>query len=179
MRIDPQRPLEPPGGHIRARAGVRAGAVVCLVAGAVLLLIGGYEFLMAFVRFGDGRDPSMGRMILMMPGLLLVAVGGQMAMVGWMGAISKFAVREQAPAAAEGINRIGAGASPGIRAVAGAIGAGLRDGAGVACSACGSAQDGDAAFCDDCGARMARACASCGTRADADARYCDACGAAL
>lgn len=179
MGIDPNKPLDPPSGHVRARGGLRAGAVVCVVAGAVLLLIGGSEFLMAFVRFGEGRDPSMGRMILMLPGLLLFGVGGQMAMVGWMGALSKYAVREQAPAAAEGINRVGVAASPGIRAAAGAIGAGLRDGAGASCPACGSAQDADASFCDDCGARMARVCAGCGAAADADARFCDACGASL
>lgn len=185
MAIDPTDPLTPPPGHIKARKGLRVGGAILLSVGAIVFLIGFSEFVMAFVRAGDGlREPSMGRMILMLPGLLMVGIGLQMCMVGWAGAIARYGVREGAPAASEGFNRVTLGSREGIRAAAGAIAEGLRESTHVRpvpCPACGSSQDADARFCDDCGHAMPTPgrCPDCGAPHDADARFCAGCGRSL
>ncbi len=181
MKIDPKRPLDPPPVHMKARKGIRVVGVVSLGAGVVVLLIGLSAFVSAIVNSGDfSREPSIGRMFLMLPGLFMVGVGGQMCLVGWAGSIAKYGVREGAPAAAEGVNRVGMGAAPGIRAAAGAVAAGVRDaGAGVACPACDEVQDAEARFCDACGAAMGVVCAACGAANETGARFCDQCGVGL
>lgn len=181
MKIDPKRPLDPPPVHVKARRGLRVLGVVLLCVGVVVLLIGLSAFVSAIVNSGDfSHEPRMGRMFLMLPGLLMVGVGGQMCLLGWAGSIARYGVREGAPAAAEGVNRVGMGAAPGIRAAAGAIAAGVRDaGAGVACPACAEVQDADAKFCDACGAAMGAVCGGCGASNEAGARFCDQCGAGM
>jgi len=183
MEIDPKRPLDPPPAHIKARSGLRVAGVVLVVVGGVVLLIGLSEFVMAFVRANqhDRRDPSVGRMILMMPGLLMLGIGSQMCLAGWAGKIAKYGVREGSPAAAEGINRVALGASEGIEAVAAAVASGVRgaDVGQAACAACGRENDADAGFCDACGASMSASCSACGTSNDADATFCDSCGGRL
>lgn len=47
------------------------------------------------------------------------------------------------------------------------------------CSACGYANDADAAFCESCGAPLARTCPQCGTRKKPAARFCKKCGTSL
>ena len=45
------------------------------------------------------------------------------------------------------------------------------------CPGCGRANREDAAFCDACGTRFARACVTCGRELRPDAAFCDGCGA--
>jgi hypothetical protein len=183
MTIDPRRPLEPPAEHVKVRIGLRIAGVVVLSVGALVLLVGASSFFAAFLNFGNaGYEARPGRMVLMLPGLLLVGIGGQMCLLGWAGSIAKYGVREGSPAAAEGVNRVGMGSAPGITAVAAAVGAGLREGGRIACGSCGDPQALDAKFCDACGAAMHRVCPSCGAVGEAGgggARFCDQCGAGL
>jgi hypothetical protein len=55
----------------------------------------------------------------------------------------------------------------------------LRGGGGpLACNTCGPRPEADAAFCSDCGRRLAAelACARCGAALRPDGRFCEACG---
>jgi uncharacterized RDD family membrane protein YckC len=47
------------------------------------------------------------------------------------------------------------------------------------CSRCGAPAGPDAAFCERCGAALARSCAQCGAPAQPDAAFCERCGEAL
>jgi class 3 adenylate cyclase/tetratricopeptide (TPR) repeat protein len=49
----------------------------------------------------------------------------------------------------------------------------------VTCPRCQASSREGARFCEQCGARLARACASCGAEVAAEARFCGGCGAAL
>jgi class 3 adenylate cyclase len=49
----------------------------------------------------------------------------------------------------------------------------------VTCPRCQASSREGARFCEQCGARLARACASCGAEVTAEARFCGGCGAAL
>jgi hypothetical protein len=173
MPIDPRRPLEPPPQHVRARDGLRVGGMVLLAIGAILGLIGLVDFLAAFGA--GGRAPT--RFWMLMVGMFLLSIGAAMLKFGYLGALAKYMAREGAPAAAEGVNRVGMGAAPGIASVAAAVGAGLRE--GVACGSCGEMQGVDAKFCDACGAAMHAVCPSCGAVGEAGARFCDQCGVGL
>ncbi len=137
-------------------------------------LVGLVDFFAAFGG-GVGRGPGLFGMVIV--GFFLIGIGSAMLRMGYMGAVAKYMVREGAPAAAEGVNRVGVGAAPGITAVAAAVGAGLREGPRVACRACGDMQRPDAKFCDACGAGMGTACAACGAVGEPGARFCGQCGA--
>lgn len=175
MTIDPRRPLDPPPQHVRARDGLRVGGMVLLAIGAVLALIGLVDFFAAFGA--GGRAPT--RFWMLMVGMFLLSIGAAMLKFGYLGALAKYMAREGSPAAAEGVNRVGMGAAPGITAVAAAVGAGLREGGRVACGSCGDPQAPDAKFCDACGAAMHGVCPSCGAVGEAGARFCDQCGAGM
>src|SRR5712692_10142676 len=47
------------------------------------------------------------------------------------------------------------------------------------CSSCGSENSTDAAFCEQCGARLQTICPSCRTPAGPAAKFCRSCGASL
>ena len=49
----------------------------------------------------------------------------------------------------------------------------------MTCPRCQASSREGARFCEQCGARLARACASCGAEVAAEARFCGGCGAAL
>jgi len=181
MPVDPHRPLETPPQHRKVRTGLRIAGVTLMVIGVVLLMTGFTGFVSAFVNTENPTNqPNFGQMLLMIPGLLMVGIGAKMCLLGWAGSIAKYGVREGAPAAAEGVNLVGMGATPGIKAIATAVGAGLReDRTRVACQSCGDLQLSDARFCDGCGAGMGSACPSCGTTGEALAKFCTQCGASL
>ena len=174
--------MDAPPEHVKAREGLRVGGVLLAGAGGLCVLVAGIDFFSAFASFGSGpggaRQPKL--FWLFFIGLPMLGVGLNMLKFGFLGAIAKYGVREGAPAAAEGINRVGMGASPGLRAAAGAFAAGTRDAAGgAACAQCGEVQDADAKFCDGCGSPMGARCAGCGAANEAGARFCDQCGAGL
>jgi hypothetical protein len=191
MPIDPRRPLEPPPEHLKTRDGLRVGGAVLVAAGGLCVLVAGIDFFSAFASFrsGPGRSRTPELFWLFFVGFPLLAGGMTMLKFGFMGAVAKYGVREAAPAAAEGVNRVGMGAAPGISAIAAAVGEGLRGrggggvgvgvGVGARCGACGSGQDADAKFCDDCGAPMGTRCPACGAACAPDARFCVRCGSAL
>jgi len=49
----------------------------------------------------------------------------------------------------------------------------------VACPSCGSANDDEAKFCDECGSRVGALCAGCGAPLRPGAKFCRECGAAV
>ena len=49
----------------------------------------------------------------------------------------------------------------------------------MTCPRCQASSREGARFCEQCGARLARACPSCGAEVAAEARFCGGCGAAL
>lgn len=180
MEIDPQQPLTPPPEHIKARESLRVAGVVVAGFGVVVFLVGLSGFVSALTHANDlTHKPNILRIFLMFPGLLMIGVGGQMCLLGWAGSIAKYGVREGVPASVEGVNRVALGAAQGVRAVAGAVAAGLQQGVGVPCGACGETQDADARFCDACGKPMRPGCGSCGAAGRAGDRFCARCGSAL
>ncbi len=47
------------------------------------------------------------------------------------------------------------------------------------CTACGTANEDDARFCEGCGSALERTCGACGVTVSATARFCKSCGASL
>ncbi|MCC5823785.1 MAG: zinc ribbon domain-containing protein [Phycisphaerales bacterium] len=182
MPVRPDRPLEPPPGHLKTREGLRAGGAVLALIGGVCVVIAFVDFISAFASFqsagAHGRAPTL--FWLFFVGAPLLGLGLAMLKFGYMGVVAKYATREGAPAAAEGINRVGMGARPGIRAAASAAAAGMRDAsASMPCPGCGEPQASDARFCNGCGAAMGPVCVACGAAGSAGARFCNQCGAGL
>lgn len=174
--------MEAPAENVKARDGLRAGGVLLTAAGGLCVLVAGVDYFLAFTSYqaspGSAHRPTL--FWLFFIGFPLLAGGITMLKYGFLGAIARYGVREGAPAAAEGVNRVGMGAVPGLRAAAGAFAAGVRDAAGgAACAQCGEVQDADAKFCDGCGSPMGARCSGCGAGYEAGARFCAQCGAAL
>jgi len=168
------------------------------VVGPVLMLIGFGMFAMGVIsfttRFNEGRDEfdrnfgkfgservvtekSPDRFWMCFVGAPIGALGLALARFGFLGAAARYVAGETAPVVKDTLNYVIDGAKDSIREVVQATRG--EGGGGVACPACGHANDADAKFCDDCGTAMAQACPQCGKANDGDAKFCAECGTAL
>ncbi len=162
--------------HQSTRTVLRVVGPILLLAGVTCLVIGTANL------FTSRGAPTL--FWLNFVGLPLIFVGIVMTFSGFMGKVTRYMGREQGPAVSHTFNEIAKGTQPGVRDTFRAIREGLAgeaDASSRACPACGTTNDADARFCDDCGGSMpvARDCHSCGEPNDATARFCDACGEAL
>jgi Double zinc ribbon len=149
-----------PDPSLRQQSGVRSflriGGPIILGIGLLLTIAGMASFFAAFGSFGMPQNFWMAFV-----GLPLIAVGGAMTKVGYLGPATRYVAGEVTPALRDTLGALG-------------IGSGAR-----ACAACGAENDADSRFCDACGKPLSRACASCGAGNDADARFCDGCGSPM
>ncbi|MHC4212200.1 MAG: zinc ribbon domain-containing protein [Planctomycetota bacterium] len=175
QRIDP--------GHNRIRKKLRIIGPILLGVGVLLTGIAFGSFALSFIF-----DISPFGLFLAFIGMPLTFAGAVCCMYGYMGKLARYTAQETAPVGKDTFNYLADGTQEGVRAVAGAIGQGLREGMSqnggeskLRCSQCGSGQDSDAKFCDDCGAAInkERICPKCDNRNDGDARFCDNCGQEL
>ncbi len=176
----PTDPAAPPPEHTNTCKLLRRVGLAALVLGVLLAVLGIGSFMFSFIgAFSSNGEPSFPVLFpLAFVGMPLLFVGAACLMAGYTGAVSKYIVREQVPAAAEGINRLVPATLGSLRGAASAVGHGLRAD-GCACAKCGESCDADARFCDRCGAPTVTACSSCNAPQDSDAKFCDACGAAM
>jgi hypothetical protein len=168
QRIDP--------GHNRTRNKLRVLGPILLGAGALCMLIAVGSFALAFIF----RFPPFGALLAFL-GIPLLFAGSVCCMYGYMGKLARYTAQETAPVGKDTFNYLADGTQQGVRTVAGAIGQGLRQNGAeseLRCPQCGSVQDYDAKFCDDCGAaiNIERTCPKCHEPNDADAKFCDDCG---
>lgn len=184
-----------------------AARAVLRVVGPLLILVGGAMFVTGiisfFERFDEGprglfgdlpgavraHDPDRSgdlaepaprppnRFWMCFVGMPVAAVGFVLSRQGYLGVAARYVAGETAPVARDTIDYLARGTKESIEEVASAIRGG--GGPGVRCPGCGRENDGDARFCDECGAALARVCPNCHERNDADAKFCDACGSGL
>jgi len=173
-------PINP--GHGAARGFLRVAGPVVLIIGLIFAIVGLVDF---FSAFGGSGPPT--KFWCLFVGMPLIFVGLVMTSAGFMGAMARYSAQENAPVGVDTFNYAARNTQQGVRQIAGAIGAGLRDagpGGGAAkvrCHKCNKENDADAKFCDECGAALMKsaACPGCGELNDPDARYCDNCGRSL
>lgn len=141
------------------------------------------------------------RQILRVLGLILMATGGILFVIGILDFFQSFGSLESGPPkrfwmAFVGLLLFGVGTQI---AGMGFLGLFTRYGAGevapvakdalqylkdpshtsqdlIACPSCGTRNRPDAHFCDSCGSALGVACPACSTRNDADSKFCDNCG---
>ena len=176
-KIDPR--------HSGVRAFLRVVGPLTAMAGLVFAIVGFASFFSAFGSFGPPRY-----FWCAFVGLPLMVVGIGMTAFGFMGAVVRYQAGELAPVGKDAFNYLAKGTKDGVKAVAGAIGAGLAEGTGargtqektvLRCHKCNADNDADAKFCSQCGAALSktRPCPDCADLTDPDAKFCDNCGREL
>jgi double zinc ribbon protein len=140
------------------RSGLRVAGPVLFGLGLILTLMGLADFFGSFGTFGSGPPRNFWLAFL---GLPLMAVGGTLLRVGYLGAASRFLAGEVAPTIKDTIDYVGGGSDQ------------------VTCPTCGGTSRAGAKFCDDCGAPLAVSCPSCGHPNAVGASFCDECGKPL
>ena len=170
-RIDP--------GHKGIRDVLRVVGPIVLGIGVLLTVV---AFVSFFAAFGGSGPPKYFWCGFI--GLPMMALGGVMTKLGYIGKITRYMSGEISPVAKDTINYVGTESREGIKAVASAIGEGLRGtGAGAAgtkvrCHKCNELLEENAKFCSNCGAAIVKnkECPGCRELNDPDAKFCDNCG---
>ena len=167
------------------RTGLRSIGVIVFGIGAIFTVVGLGSFFSSMGSFG-----SPDKFWCAFVGLPLMAIGGRMLMLGYMGTVARYAAGELAPVATDTLNYVADQTRGSIHNMSSAVATGIRDAAAsqedaggmqVACASCSHPNDVDARFCDQCGAGMPgpNTCGQCAKTNDPDARFCDGCGSAL
>jgi zinc ribbon protein len=123
----------------RYRTAFRVLGVVLLVGGAVTCVWGFASFV------GADEFPGAGTVVAFMGGFLVAAVGLFFLQAGFMGAAARYGAGETMPVVKDSAEYLSDGE--------GVLGIGRTS--GPFCSRCGVRNDGDARFCDGCGAALA------------------------
>ena len=105
------------------RKGLRRGGLAVLAIGGVLTLIGVGSLFASVGSFGPPRFFWCAFL-----GMPLVFAGGVMAMFGFMGAAQRYVAGETAPVAKDVVNYMGENTQPGVKAIARAVGQGIKEG---------------------------------------------------
>jgi hypothetical protein len=140
------------------RNGLRIAGPALFGIGLILTIIAFADFLSAFSSFGASMPTNFGLAFI---GLPLMAVGGAMIRVGYLGPATRYVAGEVAPTIKEALGYVGVGAAT------------------LTCAKCGGANKPDARFCDHCGAALSISCPSCGNANAPDATFCNQCGKPL
>lgn len=154
------------------------GPAVAIV-GLGFTVVGVGDFFMAFGSFQPPRYFWCAFL-----GMPLLAVGGWICQVAYLGPMTRYVAEETAPVNKDVINYLARGTEPAVRAVASAIKEEWSGSSGEAkksCPQCGERNDADARFCAHCGSDLAAtaSCAHCGAKNPASASFCDQCGHSL
>jgi RNA polymerase subunit RPABC4/transcription elongation factor Spt4 len=176
----PENQIDP--GHNAVRNTLRvAGPVISLI-GLIFVIVGIADFFRAFGSFGP---PKLFWCVFV--GIPLLGVGLSLSRFAYMGKVMRYMAQEMAPTGKDTFNYLAEGTREGVKAVAGAIGQGLREGGlgnsqpVVRCHKCNALAQAEAKFCGQCGQALGktRPCPNCRELNDPDARFCDNCGHAF
>jgi hypothetical protein len=140
-------------------------------------------FVDFFRAFGGSGEPKLFWCLFV--GMPLLFAGGVLCSYGFMGKVLRYMAQETAPAGKDTFNYLADGTREGVKAVAGAIGEGLREsglgGAGptmVRCHKCNALSPAEAQFCGQALSKT-KPCPNCREWNDPDAKFCDNCGHAF
>jgi zinc ribbon protein len=144
----------PPGirGQESFRIAFRVIGVVLLVVAIGFLAVGLQDFFATADSF-DGPH----KFWMIFVGILLLAPAGWCLQAGFMGAASRYVAGETTPVVKDSASYLtdGEGFLGVGRTVDDAQPATVSSAIGPYCSKCGTRNDGDAKFCDSCGAALA------------------------
>lgn len=133
--------------HAETRIVLRVVGLALLAVGLFFLITGAIDFFESFGRvasfdpFNDRKLPEgPSRFWMCFVGLPLVGIAAWCLQAGFLGAASRYVADETRAA---------------VTTTASAIGEGLR-GRGPYCRECGTANDANARFCDNCGTSLSR-----------------------
>ncbi|MDI6448537.1 zinc ribbon domain-containing protein [Anaerobaca lacustris] len=167
-------------GHSGTRIVLRTiGPLIALV-GLGLMVFGLVDF---FRAFGGSGPPRYFWCIFL--GMPLLAVGGILTKLAYLGKIFRYMAGETAPPMKDTFNYMAEGTREGVKSMASALGQGLREGGFVAgsqttvrCHKCNALVAETAKFCRWCGQAMGKSkpCPQCAEVNDPDAKFCDNCG---
>ena len=151
--------------HSAALRFLRTTGPVLAVAGLICIVIAFVNFFSAVLGPSAGPPRLFWLFFVGMPPL---AVGILMTKVGFAGKIARFFAAELAPVAKDTFNYMAEETQDGVKTVARAISAGIKEGtetppseandpskAAPLCSACGFTETADARFCSRCGRPLA------------------------
>jgi zinc-ribbon domain len=132
--------------HIRVRNGLRIAGPIAFGVGLGLTITGAASLFAGNLRL----------FFLTFIGLPLVFTGGSISMYGLMGAVARYTMTETAPSATDAFNYMADSTQAGVRKVARATAAGVREGLAEAaqksCPRCNANNEADSKFCKSCGA---------------------------
>jgi hypothetical protein len=164
--------------HLHIRGVLRVVGPLLAVLGLVLTLIGLGSFLSSFANFPAGGFPR--HFWCAFLGIPLLGFGAGLTRFAFLGALLRYGAAESLPVAKDGFQYGVAETKNSIQDLVQAVAQGWQAGARVSqtCSRCGRGNDGNARFCDQCGAelRSPTACPSCGKENAQDAAFCGGCG---
>ncbi len=115
------------GGHNANRSLMRRAGVVLTVTGGVFILVGGIDF---FSAFGTFHPPTLFWCFFV--GMPLVALGGNLLRLGYLGAVSRYVAEETVPVVRDSVVEVAEGLRPTIRDIASDLSSPARDGSGAA-----------------------------------------------
>lgn len=116
------------------------------VLGFVLIIGGAATCIWGFTSFIGAEDfPGAETVVAFLGGFLVAGIGLMLLQAGFMGAAARFGAGETMPVVKDSAEYLSDGE--------GVLGIGRS--AGPFCSKCGVRNDGDARFCDSCGAQLA------------------------
>ena len=116
------------------------------VLGVALMLGGGAAFVWSLTSIVGSEDfPGAATVVGFLGGFFVAGIGLMLCQVGFMGAQARYAAGETAPVIKDTAEYLSDGE--------GVLGIGRS--AGPFCSKCGVRNDGEARFCDGCGAQLA------------------------
>jgi len=131
----------------------RVAGVLLLIVGLLFLGLGLQSFFSAF----GNDDPNAGfpsRFWMVFVGVLLIAPAGWCLQAGFMGAAARYAAGETMPTVKVSAAYLADG--EGVLGIGRTVDDKEPPAAGPFCSKCGTRNDGDATYCDSCGATLAR-----------------------
>lgn len=115
-------PIESPN-HNRIRNRLRVAGLVCLAIGAIFEIVGLISFFSAFNGFGHPRF-----FWCCFVGMPFLFAGIVMCQFGFMGAVSRYLMAEQAPVAKDGINYMAENTQDAVKTIARSATEGIAEG---------------------------------------------------
>lgn len=148
--------------HSQIRALFRVIGPLLFGIGVVLIAIGMISFFSAFGSFGPPQY-----FWCFFAGVPFVGLGQMVTRFAYMGPVLRYIARETIPVASDTFNEMAEGTCGGVETLAHAVGRGLSSGIesmqgtvptananGSTCEACGSNNQPDARFCNQCGGKL-------------------------
>lgn len=151
--------------HFKNKKTLKIIGFSCLILGIILTLIGGIEF---FINFGSMSGPKL--FFLDFIGIPLIALGSTALGFGYRKEVTNYIKNESVPVAKDLYQDL----KPEINDLTNTI-KGKKD-SEIICPKCGSTNNSNSKFCDQCGATLTRTCPICNSIIESDSKFCPHCG---